>query len=202
MIAALSGTLTEKLPHRLTLSVQGVGYEVIVPLSTFYQLPDTGASLTLQIHTHVREDAIQLFGFVTRSEKDCFLLLLGVNGVGPKVALGLLSGLSVADLAGAIHRGDQARLSGVPGIGPKTAARLVLELKEKMLAFLDDNDHDETATGEEQLQRDVVSALTNLGYQRQSAREAVRRIWRESPANVQAFTVEGLLRESLKVLSK
>jgi Holliday junction DNA helicase RuvA len=202
MIAALTGTLTEKLPHRLTLSVQGVGYEVIVPLSTFYQLPDTGAALTLQIHTHVREDAIQLFGFVTRSEKDCFLLLLGVNGVGPKVALGLLSGLSVADLAGAIHRGDQARLSGVPGIGAKTAARLVLELKEKMLAFIDENGHDEAASGEEQLQRDVVSALTNLGYQRQSAREAVRRIWRESPANVQAFTVEGLLRESLKVLSK
>jgi Holliday junction DNA helicase RuvA len=202
MIAALTGTLTEKLPNRLTLSVQGVGYEVIVPLSTFYQLPEAGASLTLQIHTHVREDAIQLFGFVSRPEKDCFLLLLGVNGVGPKVAMGLLSGLTVADLAGAIHRGDQARLSAVPGIGPKTAARLVLELKEKMLALIDETDREEGATGEERVQRDVVSALTNLGYQRQSARDTVRRIWRESSPSMQALTVEGLLRESLKVLSK
>jgi holliday junction DNA helicase RuvA len=202
MIAALTGTLTEKLPNRLTLSVQGVGYEVIVPLSTFYQLPDLGASLTLQIHTHVREDAIQLYGFVSRSEKECFLLLLGVNGVGPKVALGLLSGLSVADLAGAIHRGDQARLSGVPGIGAKTAARLVLELKEKVLAYIEADSRDEAAGGEEQVQHDVVSALTNLGYQRQSAREAVRRIWRESAPQMQALTVEGLLKESLKVLSK
>jgi len=202
MIAALTGALTEKLPNRLTLSVQGVGYEVIVPLSTFYQLPETGASLTLHIHTHVREDAIQLYGFVSRSEKECFLLLLGVNGVGPKVALGLLSGLSVADLAGAIHRGDQARLSGVPGIGAKTAARLVLELKEKVLVFIDENGHDDVAVGEERVQHDVVSALTNLGYQRQSAREAVRRIWREASPDLQALTVEGLLRESLKVLSK
>jgi holliday junction DNA helicase RuvA len=202
MIATLTGTLTEKLPNRLTLSVQGVGYEVIVPLSTFYQLPDLGTSLTLQIHTHVREDAIQLYGFVSRSEKECFLLLLGVNGVGPKVALGLLSGLSVADLAGAIHRGDQARLSGVPGIGAKTAARLVLELKEKVLVYIETDGRDEAAGGEEQVQHDVVSALTNLGYQRQSAREAVRRIWRESSPSVQAFTVEGLLKESLKVLSK
>lgn len=202
MIALLTGTLTEKLPTRLTLSVQGVGYEVIVPLSTFYQLPDPGASLTLQIHTHVREDAIQLYGFVSRSEKECFLLLLGVNGVGPKVALGLLSGLSVADLAGAIHRGDQARLAGVPGIGAKTAARLVLELKEKVLAYIEADGRDEATGGEEQVQHDVVSALTNLGYQRQSAREAVRRIWRESSPSVQAFTVEGLLKESLKVLSK
>jgi len=202
MIAALTGTLTEKLPNRLTLSVQGVGYEVIVPLSTFYQLPEAGTSLTLQIHTHVREDAIQLFGFVSRPEKDCFLLLLGVNGVGPKVALGLLSGLSVADLAGAIHRGDQARLSAVPGIGPKTAARLMLELKEKMLALIDEDGREEASSGEERLQHDVVSALTNLGYQRQSARDTVRRIWRESSPSVQALTVEGLLRESLKVLSK
>ena len=202
MIAALTGTLTEKLPNRLTLSVQGVGYEVIVPLSTFYQLPDPGATLALQIHTHVREDAIQLYGFVTRSEKECFLLLLSVNGIGPKVALGLLSGLSVADLAGAIHRGDHVRLSGVPGIGQKTAARLVLELKEKVLAFIDENGHDDTADGEERVQRDVVSALTNLGYQRQSAREAVRRIRRDSPAALQPLTVEGLLKESLRVLSK
>lgn len=202
MIAALTGTLTEKLPNRLTLSVQGVGYEVIVPLSTFYQLPDPGASLALQIHTHVREDAIQLYGFVTRSEKECFLLLLGVNGVGPKVALGLLSGLSVTDLAGAIHRGDQTRLAGVPGIGPKTAARLVLELKEKMLALIDENGHDDAEVGEERVQRDVVSALTNLGYQRQSARETVRRIRRDSPAALQPLTVEGLLKESLRVLSK
>jgi Holliday junction DNA helicase RuvA len=202
MIAALTGTLAEKLPNRLTVSVQGVGYEVIVPLSTFYQLPDAGAAVSLQIHTHVREDAIQLYGFLSRPEKDCFLLLLGVNGVGPKVAMGLLSGLSVGDLAGAIRRGDEARLSSVPGIGAKTAARLVLELKEKMLPFAGEHGQADGDGPEDEVQRDVVSALTNLGYQRQSARDVVRRVWKHSAAGVPPPTVAGLLKESLRVLSK
>jgi Holliday junction DNA helicase RuvA len=202
MIAALTGTLADKQPNRLTVAVQGVGYEVMVPLSTFYQLPDVGAPVSLHIHTHVREDAIQLHGFLSKSEKDCFLLLLGVNGVGPKVAMGLLSGLSVADLAGAIRRGDEARLSAVPGIGAKIAARLVLELKEKVMPFVEADGHADGDGQDDRVQRDVVSALTNLGYQRQSARDVVRRVWRDSPAGVQPASVERLLKESLKVLSK
>ncbi|MEW6324792.1 MAG: Holliday junction branch migration protein RuvA [Nitrospirota bacterium] len=199
MIAALTGTLAEKLPNRLTISVQGVGYDVTVPLSTFYQLPDVGTSLSLFVHTHVREDAIQLFGFLSRPEKECFLLLLSVNGVGPKVAMGLLSGLSVADLAGAIRRGDEARLSAVPGIGPKTAARLVLELKDKVLPFVETEGQADGNGHDDHLQRDVVSALTNLGYSRHDARDVVRKVWRESAAE---RSVERLLKESLKVLSK
>ncbi len=202
MIAALTGTLADKQPNRLTVSVQGVGYDVIVPLSTFYQLPDKGASLSLCIHTHVREDAIQLYGFLSRAEKDCFLLLLGVNGVGPKVALGLLSGLSVADLAGAIRRGDEARLSAVPGIGSKTAARLVLELKEKVLPFVEKDQAGDEQSQDDHLQRDVVSALTNLGYQRHDARDVVRKVWRDTAPNGLGLSVERLLKESLKVLSK
>jgi Holliday junction DNA helicase RuvA len=201
MIAALTGTLTDKLPNRLTVSVQGVGYDVIVPLSTFYYLPDLGSTVSLQIHTHVREDAIQLYGFTSRPEKEFFLLLLGVTGVGPKVALGLLSGLSVADLAGAIGRGDLIKITSVPGVGQKTAARLVLELKEKVLPYIEADrhsagDHDRD---EDRLQRDVLSALTNLGYQRQAAREVVRQVW---GGQSQPLSVERLLKESLKVLSK
>lgn len=202
MIAALNGTLLEKQPNRLTVSVQGVGYEVIVPLSTFYQLPDVGKPVSLYIHMHVREDAIQLYGFLSRPEKDCFLLLLGVNGVGPKVAMGLLSGLSVTDLAGAIRRGDEARLSTVPGIGTKIAARLVLELKEKVLPFVTEEGQADSDGRDDQSERDVVSALTNLGYPRHDARDVVRKVWRESTSTGRPRSVELLLKESLKVLSK
>jgi len=201
MIASLVGTLADKQPNRLTIAVQGVGYEVIVPLSTFYHLPDVGAQVSVAIHTHVREDAIQLYGFVSRQEKELFLLLMSVNGVGPKVALGLLSGLSVADLANAIHHGDEARLSSLPGIGAKTSARLVLELKEKVVPFVNTERAAEGDGHDDQSERDVISALTNLGYPRQNARDVVRRVGREGGAS-RPPSVEWLLKESLKVLSK
>jgi Holliday junction DNA helicase RuvA len=133
MIAHLTGRLAFKAPTHLALDVHGVGYEVFIPLSTYYNLPNVDESLTLSIHTHVREDAIQLFGFSSRQEKDAFVLLMSVSGIGPKSALGILSALPVADLASAIQSGDVEKLETVPGIGKKSAGRLVLELKDKLI---------------------------------------------------------------------
>ena len=133
MIALLTGRLAFKAPTHLALDVQGVGYEVFIPLSTYYNLPNRpGQYLTLSIHTHVREDAIQLFGFSTSQEKDAFVLLTSVSGIGPKSALGILSALPVSDLVSAIQSGDVEKLETVPGIGKKSAGRLVLELKDKL----------------------------------------------------------------------
>ena len=133
MIALLTGRLAFKAPTHLALDVHGVGYEVFIPLSTYYNLPDLNETLTLSIHTHVREDAIQLFGFSTPQEKDAFVLLMSVSGIGPKSALGILSALPVSDLVSAIQSADVEKLETVPGIGKKSAGRLVLELKDKLV---------------------------------------------------------------------
>ena len=133
MIALLTGRLAFKAPTHLALDVQGVGYEVFIPLSTYYNLPNLNDSISLSIHTHVREDAIQLFGFITQQEKEAFVLLMTVSGIGPKSALGILSALPVSDLVSAIQSADVEKLETVPGIGKKSAGRLVLELKDKLL---------------------------------------------------------------------
>ena len=135
MIALLTGRVAFKAPTQLTLDVQGVGYEVFIPLSTYYALPDLQDNVTLSIHTHVREDAIQLFGFLTAAEKESFLLLTAVSGIGPKLALSVLSTLPVPDLMSSIQAGDIEKLATVPGIGKKSAARIALELKEKASRF-------------------------------------------------------------------
>jgi Holliday junction DNA helicase RuvA len=132
MIASLTGRLAFKAPTYLILDVQGVGYEVFIPLSTFYGLPNLSDSISLSVHTHVREDAIQLFGFLTSQEKSAFVLLTSVSGVGPKLGLSVLSALPVSDLVSAIQSGDVEKLTTVPGIGNKSASRLVLELKDKV----------------------------------------------------------------------
>ncbi len=132
MIASLTGRLAFKAPTHLVLDVHGVGYEVFIPLSTYYGLPNLSESTSLSVHTHVREDAIQLFGFLTSQEKDAFVLLTSVSGVGPKLALSVLSALPVSDLVSAIQSGDVEKLTTVPGIGNKSASRLVLELKDKV----------------------------------------------------------------------
>lgn len=132
MIASLTGRLAFKAPTYLILDVQGVGYEVFIPLSTYYGLPNLSDSISLSVHTHVREDAIQLFGFLTSQEKDAFVLLTSVSGVGPKLGLSVLSALPVSDLVSAIQSGDVEKLTTVPGIGNKSASRLVLELKDKV----------------------------------------------------------------------
>src|SRR5512146_3548070 len=136
MIASLSGKLRRKGTDYLVVDVSGVGYQVHVPLSTYCGIPEQGDNISLHIHTHLREDSLSLFGFLTESEKDMFLLLMGVSGIGPKLALAVLSSLSVADLSCAIGASDDAKLCAVPGIGKKTAARMVLELKDKMVHLL------------------------------------------------------------------
>ncbi len=201
MIALLTGRLAFKAPTHLALDVQGVGYEVFIPLSTFYSLPNVDEITTLSIHTHVREDAIQLFGFLTRQEKDAFLLLTTVSGIGPKSALGILSALPVMDLVSAVQSGDVEKLESVPGIGKKTAGRLVLELKEKVVKLQPGLGHAiETRSGRQEAAiDDALSALTNLGYRAQDAKEALKEVVRAKP---EAATLQELIRESLKQLAR
>lgn len=205
MIASLTGILKQKTPHSIIVDVHGVGYEAVVPLTTFYQLPSQNETVHLWTYTHVREDALQLFGFSTVEEKNVFLLLLGISGIGPKLAINILSGLPLAELVAAVKQGDIAKLSSIPGIGRKTAARLALELKEKILAVAVDS----SAAGpivEKDAQRieDTVSALVHLGYKSPLAKDAVKAVLqsRNGESGGDGLPIEELIKETLKVLSK
>jgi holliday junction DNA helicase RuvA len=198
MIATLTGRLKRKAADYLIIEVSGVGYEVHVPLSTYYLMPDEGADVSIYIHTHVREDSLSLFGFSTEVEKAMFLLLVGVSGIGPKLALAVLSSMSVQDLSLAIQSSDDSRLRSIPGIGKKTAARMVLELKDKMkllgpVAPLDHQFASETGDA-----ADAVSALVNLGYKKPLAEEALKK----AKQGRSGLTVEALIKEALGVLMK
>ena len=201
MIALLTGRLAFKAPTHLALDVQGVGYEVFIPLSTFYSLPDLNHTVSLSIHTHVREDAIQLFGFVTQQEKDAFVLLTTVSGIGPKSALGILSALPLPDLVSAIQSGDVEKLETVPGIGKKTAGRLVLELKDKaaMLHPALAHSSDLSSNGQDSTFDDALSALTNLGYRAQDAKEVLKQVRK---SKVGPVSLQELIRETLKDLAR
>jgi len=166
MIALLTGRIAVKSPDSVILDVNGVGYRVQIPFSTYFALPEEGNPLSLHIHTHVKEDAIHLFGFLTQGEKQFFQLLLGVSGVGPKLARDILSNIQPEELASALVRGDLARLSAVPGIGKKSAERLVLELKDKVIKLGLATEKQRTPLGQQaaSVRDDVASALTNLGY--------------------------------------
>ncbi|HEY3384822.1 MAG TPA: Holliday junction branch migration protein RuvA [Vicinamibacterales bacterium] len=174
MIALLTGRLVEKQATRLIVDVQGVGYEVQVPLSTFYSLPEPGGVVSLRIHTHVREDALQLFGFGTPLEQQLFERLIAISGIGPRLAISVLSGIDPADLVRAVQAGDVGRLTRIPGVGKKTAERIGLELKDRLPPQLT---AELTAAGipgsEASLRSDLVSALLNLGYHRPLAENAV-----------------------------
>jgi Holliday junction DNA helicase RuvA len=172
VIAHLRGTILEKHPNRVVVDVGGVGYDVAVPLSTFYVLADTGGNVTLRVHTHVREDAITLFGFATALELDLFERLISISGIGPKVGLAVLSGIEPAELIVAIQRGDLARLTAIPGVGKKTSERIVLELKDR-LPKAEAAAVSESAAAEPVLRDDLLSALINLGYHRPLAEKAV-----------------------------
>jgi Holliday junction DNA helicase RuvA len=174
MIGRLTGRLAMKAPDQILLDVAGVGYLVHIPLSTFYELPEVEKPASLWIHTHVREDALSLFGFLTERERSLFLLLLGVAGIGPKVALTVLSGIPPSELVAALRKQDVRRLVAVPGVGKKTAERMVLELSEKVAAFAEEAPAETAAVAAE----DVVSALVNLGYRRADAERAVEGIAR------------------------
>jgi Holliday junction DNA helicase RuvA len=179
MIAQLRGTILEKHPNQIILDAGGVGYDVQIPISTFTALAEPGATATLRIHTHVREDALLLFGFATPEEKTVFERLISVSGIGPKLAITVLSGLPTADLVTAIRASDLARLVRIPGIGKKTAERIVLELKDKLMAV--DASGKPTPIADagptySTLERDVVSALQNLGCSRAASEEALRKV--------------------------
>lgn len=175
MIAYLRGRVLDKQPNRIVLDVNGVGYEVLVPLSTFYEVPDEGGEIALRVHTHVREDALQLFGFVTDLERQLFERLISVSGIGPKLAVAVLSGLDARDVVVAVQRADVARLTGIPGIGRKTAERIVLELKDRLtaLAVAPASEPSPPPSSGERLRADLLSALLNLGYHRPQAEKAV-----------------------------
>ncbi|WP_282753466.1 Holliday junction branch migration protein RuvA [Desulfuromonas thiophila] len=199
MIARLSGLLCHKEPEQLIIDVQGVGYRVFVPLSSFYELPDTGQPVQLHIHTLVREDALLLYGFSSLLQKQLFLLLLGISGIGPKVALNILSHLSCDELQQALLLQNSVRLSLVPGIGKKTAERLVLELHEKvqkLSAAAAAASGRSAATTAGRSDTDVLSALLSLGYKEKEARAALGRI--EGAAGL---STEALLRAALQELT-
>lgn len=182
------------------MDVQGVGYEITIPLTTFYELPSEGNEITLKIHTHVREDALALFGFLSQREKDFFLRLISISGIGPKLAIAILSGAQVEDLAQAIASGNLARLTSIPGVGRKTAERVVLELKSHITPFLlPDQAH---ASGDGSaftgLEEDVLSALTNLGYPRSAAEKALSAVLRLAECE---RTFEDVLRNTLRKLA-
>ncbi len=199
MIASLSGVLRDKALQRLIVDVHGVGYDVQVPLSTLYELGEVGSAVSLRILTHVREDAIQLFGFATQIELQLFERLIAVNGIGPKVALAVLSGIEPRLLARAVRDGDIARLTTIPGVGKKTAERLIIELRDRLPPGV--AAADATLPGSEaadDVRDDVLSALTNLGYQRAATEKVVDRVLkRDHPREL-----ETLLRETLKELTR
>jgi Holliday junction DNA helicase RuvA len=179
MIGHLRGTILEKTPNRVIVDAGGVGYEVLIPISTFTALPNEGAAAALRIFTHVREDALVLFGFATPEEKNLFERLISVSGIGPKLGLQVLSGLPTPELVAAIRAGDVARLVRIPGVGKKTAERIVLELKDKM-SGVDAEPHGVPAAGTNAglsgMENDILSALQNLGCSRASAEEAIRKV--------------------------
>ncbi len=195
MIGFLRGTLLRKTPQEILVDVGGVGYRVLVPVSTFCRLLDEGGQASLLIHTHVREDQLVLYGFATDPERNLFEKLIAVSGVGPKVALGVLSGIEVDDLAQAIRGNDVARLTRVPGVGKKTAERLVLELKDKLGAFQSaDIAHPATSPASSDLQ----SALANLGYTPAEAERAAGEAIRRHPD----ASLGDLLRDALRAISR
>lgn len=174
VIARLAGTLSEKTPGRIIVDVQGVGYDLHVPLSTFYVIGEAGAAVTLRVHTHVREDVIALYGFATGLEQDLFERLISISGIGPKLALAVLSGMEPPDLVRAIRAQDVARLTSIPGVGKKTAERIGLELKDRLPKSVHAAaDSAKPASPADQLRADLLSALLNLGYQRQAAEKAI-----------------------------
>jgi Holliday junction DNA helicase RuvA len=195
MIALLRGTLIEKHPNQVIVDVAGVGYEVIIPVSTFSKLPNAGASAVLRIHTHVREDLFSLYGFLTQDEKTLFEKLIGVSNIGPGLAIKVLSGMAIKELIDGIRRGDVDRLVRIPGVGRKTAERMVLELRDKLLPASGEGTA-AAAPSLSSIEEDVMSALLNLGCARPAAEAAVRK----ARAAGVAAEFEPLFRRSLELV--
>ena len=205
MIAHLSGTLLAKHATSVIVDVGGVGYEVTIPVTTFYDLGETNAPVRLQIYTHVREEALQLFGFRTLRERELFTLLISVSGIGPKSAVAMLSGMSADEIVTAIRQSNYARITSIPGVGRKTAERLVIELRDKMAALSSPALEEQIAAGgptaaqsEDALREDTLAALLQLGFPKPAAEKAITSAMQEGGD----LSVEMLLRRSLRQLSK
>ena len=203
MIAQLSGKLVEKQPNSAIIDVNGVGYEVTIPVSTFYELGEPGTDVLLRVHTHVREDALQLYGFWTSQEKELFLKLTSVSGVGPKLAITMLSGMPAGELITAISGNDLVKLTSIPGVGRKTAERVVVELRDKLAQMaLEARDADRTAAhaqtaSDAAVREDTISALMALGYPKAISERAVSFAVREQGEG----TIEAVLKRALRRLS-
>jgi len=201
MIALINGSLIYKSISHVIVEANGIGYQIFIPLTTFYELPDMNQKVTLHIHTHVRQDDISLFGFGTGEEKGVFELMISVSGIGPKLAMNILSGISAEELVRAVSHGNLERLVAIPGVGKKTAERMILELKDKVIKlstyeaiYKDDGD----IRVYDSIIDDVLSALVNLGYKSQRAREVLDKIIKESP---ESLTLDILLKKALKILA-
>ena len=201
MIAFLRGRVLEKQPNRIIVDVQGVGYELTVPLSTYYEAGDSDAEVSLRVYTHVREDALQLYGFLTEFERQMFERLIAISGIGPKLAIAVLSGVDSRELVVAVQRGDVARLTAIPGVGKKTAERIVLELRDRLaqlaVPVVAGATMDTIAPGE-RLRADLLSALENLGYHRPQADKAVDRVLSANPDAPFEHALKDVLRELMR----
>ena len=200
MIAHIQGFLHFKSPEYLVIDVDGIGYQVHVPLSTFYDLPQLGSTVSLHIHTHVREDALQLYGFQSPEEKALFVLLISISGIGPRLAVNILSGISPAELVESLGQNNLARLISIPGVGRKTAERIMVELRDKVSSL--SPGHDVTVTVKtavnEAMFEDALSALLNLGYKKGVAQRAIENAGKQLEGEI---TLESLLKESLRALA-
>jgi len=199
MIAFLRGRVLDKHPNRIIIDVSGVGYEVHVPLSTYYDIGEAGADVSLRVHMHVREDALQLYGFLTSLEQLLFERLIGISGIGPKLAVAVLSGIDSRELVAAVQRADVARLTRVPGVGKKTAERIVLELKDRLrdVAVAAESVAAGPSTGD-RLRDDLVSALQNLGYHRPLAEKSVDAALKSDGAATFEDALKSALRELMR----
>ncbi len=201
MIARINGILIDKSTSQVVVEVSGLGYLIFIPLSTYYELPEEGNPVKLNIHTSLKQDSLCLFGFATLAERDMFQLLLEVSGIGPKLALNILSGIAVADLAGAIRGRDLRRLTNVPGVGKKTAERMALELQDKVIKLnlaTAQMKPKETSSLDEQFRDDAISALVNLGYKHQAAQEVVDSVLGNAAG---PLNMDSLLKQTLKLLT-
>ncbi len=201
MIALISGKIIHKGISHVIVDVQGVGYRVFIPLTTFYELPEAGQAITLHVHTNVKQDAIHLFGFYTDQERDLFQLMISVSGIGPKIAMNILSGIAARDLINAISNGHVSKLVNVPGVGKKMAERLILELKEKVLKKMMVDKSLETGVrtdADDMMMDDVLSALVNLGYKNSVAQDALDKAMRSCDEKPE---MDKLLKKTLKILA-
>lgn len=201
MIARLTGMLLSKSPQSVIIDAAGVGYQAFIPLSTFYQLPDEMERVSLHVYTHVREDTLHLFGFQTELEKKTFLLLISVSGIGPKLALNILSGIGFEDLLGAIVMADPERIAAVPGVGKKTSQRITLELRDKASLLSEDIDlrpRERIEIRHKEIFDDALSALSNLGYSSRDAKRALEHVLRTD----EEVNLEALLKEALRRLAR